>query len=129
MNLAKLSRDDMIVGGLGLFLVIDLLFLPWYSVLGFTFTATSSPYAIWGVLALLVAIAFIADLAFERFGGAQLPAIGGTRASTRTALAGGTLAFMVIKFLAHTSDLGFGAWLGLLAAIVLVALCVREAAA
>jgi hypothetical protein len=129
MDLAKLSREDMIVGGLSVFLVIDLLFLPWYSVLGFTFSATSAPYSIWGVLALLVDIAFIADLALERFGNAQIPAIGGSRATTRTALAGGTLAFMIIKFLAHTSDLGLGAWLGLIAGIALVVLCVRETAA
>jgi hypothetical protein len=129
MDLAKLSREDMIVGGLSVFLVIDLLFLPWYSVLGFTFSATSAPYSIWGVLALLADIAFIADLALERFGNAQIPAIGGSRATTRTALAGGTLAFMIIKFLAHTSDLGLGAWLGLIAGIALVVLCVRETAA
>lgn len=132
MDLAKLSRDDMILGGLGLFLVIDLLFLPWYSVsiFGITITAsaTSSPYSIWGVLALLVAIAFILDLVLDRFGTAQLPAIGGSRARTRTALAGGTLGFMVIKFIAHTSDLGVGCWLGLIAAIALVVLCVRETA-
>lgn len=128
MDVAKLSREDMIVGGLAIFLVIDLLFLPWYSVLGFTFSATSAPYSIWGVLALLVDIAFISDLALDRFGTAQLPAIGGSRARTRAALAGGTLLFMVIKLLAHTGDLGFGAWLGLVAAIALVVLCVRETA-
>ena len=133
MDLAKLSRDDMIAGGLGLFLVIDLLFLPWYSVSAFgvsvTDSATSAPYSIWGVIALLLAIAFTADLAFERFGAAQLPMIGTSRATTRTALAGGTLAFMAIKFLAHTSNLGLGCWLGLVAGVALVVLCVREAAA
>jgi len=129
MDLAKLSRDDMIIGGLGIFLVIDLLFLPWYSVFGFTASATSSPYSIWGVLALLAVVAFVGDLALERFGSAQVPAIGGSRARTRASLAGGTLAFMAIKFISETSDLGFGCYLGLLAAIALVVLCVRETAA
>jgi len=128
VDLAKLSRDDMIVGGLGIFLLIDLLFLPWYSVDVFTASATSAPYSIWGVLALLVAIAFVADLALERFGQNTLPVIGSSRATTRTALAGGTLAFMVIKFIAHTSNLGLGCWLGLVAAIALVVLCVRQPA-
>ena len=113
--------------------MIDLLFLPWYSVSAFgvsvTVSATSAPYSIWGVIALLLAIAFTADLAFERFGAAQLPMIGTSRATTRTALAGGTLAFMAIKFLAHTSNLGLGCWLGIVAGIALVVLCVREAAA
>jgi hypothetical protein len=130
VDLAKLSRDDLILGGLALFLVIDLLFLPWYSVSAFgitvTISATSAPYAIWGILALLLDIAFLSDLLVERFGGAQLPAIGGSRARTRAALAGGTLFFLVIKFLSETSDVGVGCWLGLLAAIALVVLCARE---
>ncbi|HWF72525.1 MAG TPA: hypothetical protein VG186_04225 [Solirubrobacteraceae bacterium] len=54
--------------------------------------------------------------------------IGASRATTRTALAGATLGLMVIKFVAHTSDLGVGCWLGLVAAIALVVLCVRETA-
>jgi hypothetical protein len=31
VDLAKLSREDLILAGLGIFLAIDLLFLPWYS--------------------------------------------------------------------------------------------------
>ena len=32
MNLDSFSRDDWILGGVALLLVIDLLFLPWFSV-------------------------------------------------------------------------------------------------
>jgi hypothetical protein len=132
VDLAKLSREDMILSGLALFLIIDLVFLPWYSVdvlgLTLTLTATSAPYAIWGVLAALAALAFIIDLALERFGGVQLPEIGGSRATTRAALAGATLACMVVKFLLETSDLGFGCYLGAAAAIALLVLSAREAA-
>jgi hypothetical protein len=130
VDLAKLSREDLTVGGLAIFLVIDLLFLPWYSVTLFGLTAslsaTSAPYAIWGVLAALGAVAFIFDLALDRFGGVQLPVIGSSRATTRAALAGATLGFMVIKFVAETSDLGVGCWLGFVAAIALLVLCVRQ---
>jgi hypothetical protein len=130
VDLARLSREDIIVAGLALFLAIDLLFLPWYSVNVFgvtlTFSATSSPYAIWGVLALLAAVAFVVDLGIERFGRAQLPVIGSSRATTRTALAGGTLGILVIKLVAHASDLGIGCYLGLVGAVALVVLCVRE---
>jgi hypothetical protein len=52
--------------------------------------------------------------------------IGATRATTRSALAGATLGFMAIKFVLETSLLGIGCWLGLLAAIALLVLCVRE---
>jgi hypothetical protein len=128
VDLGKLSRDDMIVGGLGLFLVLDLVALPWYSVPGIAVSATMAPYAIWGVLALLVDIAFLSDLALDRFAKSQLPALGGSQARTRAALAGGTLFFMIIKFVLDTSDVGAGAWLGLLAAIAVVVLCAREVA-
>jgi hypothetical protein len=131
VDLAKLSREDLIVGGLAVFLVIDLLFLPWYSVSAFgitaTISATSAPYAIWGILAFLVDVAFLSDLALDRFGTTQLPALGGSQARTRAALAGGTLFFMIVKFLLETTSLGAGCWLGLLAAIALVVLCAREA--
>lgn len=130
MDLAKLSREDLIGGGLALFLVVDLLFLPWYSVDAFGLTislsATSAPYAFWGILALLADVAFIADLALDRFGTVRVPVIGTSRATTRTALAGATLGFMAIKFVLETNSVGIGCWLGLIAAIALVVLCVRE---
>jgi hypothetical protein len=131
VDLAKLSREDLIVAGLAAFLLIDLLFLPWYSVslggITLTASATSAPYAIWGILAFLVDVAFLSDLALDRFGTTQLPALGGSQARTRAALAGATLFFMVVKLIAQTNLLGAGCWLGLLAAIALVVLCVREA--
>jgi hypothetical protein len=119
------------VGGLALFLIIDLVFLPWYSVdafgVTFSLSATNAPYAIWGVLALLADFAVLVDLGLERFSAVELPLIGGSRGTTRAALAGATLGFMAIKFVLETSSLGIGCWLGLLAAIALVVLCAREA--
>lgn len=126
MDLAKLSREDVIVGCLALFLIIDLVFLPWYSVAGISLSATNAPYAIWGVLALLADVALLIDLVLDRFGGAQLPMIGTSRATTRSALAGATLGCMVIKFVLETSFLGAGCWLGLLSAVALLVLCGRE---
>jgi hypothetical protein len=132
VDLAKLSREDLIVAGLGIFLVIDLLLLSWYSfnIEGFPITAsaTSSPYSTWGVLALLVDLAFLADLALDRFSGAQLPTIGDNRATTRAVLAAGTLAFMVIKFAAYPHSLAIGCWLGFAAAIAMFVLCLRVTA-
>lgn len=132
MDLAKLSREDIFVVALALFLIVDLVFLPWYSASAFGFTvsvsATSAPYATWGVLAALADLALVVDLALERFGGAQLPMIGSSRATTRSALAGAALGFIVIKFVLETSDLSIGCWLGIPAAIGLLVLCVRETA-
>lgn len=133
MDLAKLSRDDLILGGLALFLIIDLLFLPWhsYSYAGFTINvkATSAPEAAWGILALLADIAFLSDLALENFGTPVLPAVGGSRHATRVVLSATTLFFMAIKFLVDPNYLGAGCWLGMIAVIVLFVLCIRHTAA
>ena len=132
MDLAKLSREDLIIGALSVFLIIDLLVLPWYSVnvgVTITTTATSAPYAVWGILALLADIAFLSDLLADRFSTSQFPAIGGSQAATRAALAATTLFFIAIKFLAETTSLGAGCWLALIAAIALFVLCIRQTAA
>ncbi len=61
MNVDNVSRDDWILGGLALLLVIDLLFLPWFSIsvgpLSATLTATGAPDGWPAVLAALVTIA------------------------------------------------------------------------
>ncbi len=122
MNVENVSRDDWIFGGVGLVLVIDLLFLPWYSISVGPFTATSSatgsPDGWLGVLAVLAAIAVIADLAIERLSPqTQLPAIAGSRTQTRFVLACVAAGFVVLKFVFHIhfSLFGFGFW----AAVVL----------
>lgn len=124
MNVENVSRDDWIFGGVGLLLVIDLLFLPWFSIsfgpLTVTSSATGSPDGWLGVLAVLAAIAALADLAIERFSPqTTLPNIGGSRGTTRFVLACVTAAFLVLKFLFHIhfSLFGFGFW----AAVVLTA--------
>ena len=56
MSVENVSREDWIIGGLALLLVIDLLFLPWFSVLGRSrLTATDAPDGWLGVLAVLAA--------------------------------------------------------------------------
>jgi hypothetical protein len=122
VNVENVSRDDWIFGGVGLLLVIDLLFLPWFSIsvgpFSVTSTATGAPDGWLGVLAVLAAIAVIADLAIERLSSnTQLPAIAGSRTQTRFILACIAAGFMVLKFLFHIhfSLFGFGFW----AAVVL----------
>ncbi len=128
MNLDNVTRDDWVVGGLALLLAIDLLFLPWFDIsvgagpvsLSVTSTATGSPDGWLGVLAVLAAVAVIADLAIERLSPqTQIPAMGGSRAMTRFILAAAAALFVVLKFLFHIhfSLFGFGFW----AAIVLTA--------
>ena len=113
MDLKKLSAEDWMLGGGGILLVIGLLAFPWLSasVLGVSFTAaaTSAPDGFWAVLALIVMIAVVADLALVRFSPAT--AIPTTKLGRdRTRLIGVALAglLMFIKFISHTSNLGWG---------------------
>lgn len=128
MNLEDVSRDDWILSGVALVLVIDLLFLPWFSislgVLGsVSFSATAAPDGWLGILAVLTAIALIADLAIERLSpGTALPNIGGSRTQTRFVLACVAAVFVVLKFLFHIhfGDFGFGFWAGVVLTVGLV---------
>jgi hypothetical protein len=134
MDLSKFTRDEIIMAGVALLLAIDLLFLPWFDIsvsfgdfhVSATSSGTGSPDGWLGVLAVLAALAVIADLALERFGNVDLPAINGGHATTRFVLACVAAGFVALKFLFHIHfDLfGFGFW----AAIVLAAALVVSAA-
>jgi hypothetical protein len=141
MNLENVNRDDWIVAGLALLLIVDLLFLPWFSIsanagpisLSVSFTATEAPDGWLGVLAVLAALALIADLAIERLAPqTQLPAIQGSRGTTRLVLAALAAGFVALKFLFHIhfSLFGFGFYAAvvLAAALVYVSLQARRGA-
>ncbi len=138
MNLDNVSRDDWILSGVALLLVIDLLFLPWFTtaVLGVSLstTATGDPDGWLGVLAVLAAVALIVDLGIERFSpGTALPNIRGSRTETRFVLACVAALFVVLKFLFHIhfSYFGSGFWAAVVLTIALVyfALQARKAGA
>lgn len=131
-----MSRDDWIVGGLALLLVIDLLFLPWFTFsagigtfsVSVSSTATGAPDGWLGVLAVIAAIALLVDLAVERLSPqTQVPMIGGSRTSTRLVLAGITAAFVALKFLFHIhfSLFGFGFWAAVVLTVALVLSALR----
>ena len=138
MHLTKLSRDDWIMGGLAGLLAIDLLFLPWWSAnrgfgaFSISSTATGFPSGWLGVLGLLATLALIADLAFDRFGDAKLPEVGGSRQSTRLLLAEAAALCLALKFLFHVSftstywDVGFWVAVVLTVALVMMATRVRD---
>lgn len=128
MKFDSVSRDDWILAGLALLLIIVLLFLPWFSAsvtigsfsASFTATATDAPDGLFGILAVLSALALIVDLGVERLSpGTTLPNIGGSRTQTRFVLACVTALFVALKFVfnIHFSDFGFGFY----AAVVLTA--------
>jgi hypothetical protein len=135
----SVSRDDWILGGVALLLIIDLLILPWFSAsvsigsfsASFTATATDAPDGAFGILAVLSAVVLIVDLGIERLSpGTALPNIGGSRTQTRFVLAALTAFFVVLKFVfnIHFSDFGFGFYLGIVltAGLVWVAFQTRN---
>jgi hypothetical protein len=109
------------VGGGGILLIIFLFTLPFYSSYGFTFAATSSPASIWGILALILTLVVVADWGLEEFSPqTQLPTSPLGRELTRASLAGGVVLFLVIKLLLHTGYLGWGCFVDIIVAVVVV---------
>jgi hypothetical protein len=122
MKLEALTKDDWIFAGIGILLVIDLLFLAWFSYsygpLSFSLSATGAPDGWLGVVAVLATVVAIADLVIERLApDSQIPAIGGSRTQTRFVLACIAAVAVALKFLfnIHFDLFGFGFW----AAVVL----------
>jgi hypothetical protein len=132
MKFEQIRRDDWILGGVALLLAIALLFLPWFDLsvgpVSVTSTATGAPDGWLGVLAVLAALALVADLGIERLSPAtRIPALAGSRAATRVALAGAAALFVALKFLFHIhfSLFGFGFWASVVLTIALVATAIR----
>jgi hypothetical protein len=138
VNLDNVTRDDWLVGGLALLLVIALLFFPWFDIsvsvgafsASATYSASGTPDGWLGILAVLAALAVLIDLGVERFSPqTQVPMIGGSRASTRFILAAAAAGFVVLKFLFHIhfSLFGWGFYVSVLlaAGLVYVALQAR----
>jgi hypothetical protein len=132
MNLEAVRRDDWLLGGVALLLVIDLLFLPWFDIgigpISITSSATGVPDGWLGVLAVLTAVALIGDLAVERLlPQTRVPMVGGSRATTRLALAGITAVLVTLKFLSHVhfSLFGLGFWGAVVLTVALVLLSAK----
>jgi hypothetical protein len=131
VNLSDFRRDDWILAGIALLLAIALLFFRWFSIsasfggitVSANFAATGTPDGWAGVLAMLCAVALIVDLAVERLSPqTTVPSIGGSRETTRFALAVAAAAFIALKFVLHIhfSLFGWGFYLSVILAAALV---------
>lgn len=119
-SIETISRDEGILAGLGVLLVLDLLFLPWYGItvtagavsVSISNTATGPPSGWLGVLALLLVLALLVDIAIERLSPhTQVPAIGTSRATTRYVLAVVAVALLGLKLVLHLGSAGeLGFW-------------------
>ena len=101
-------------------------FLPWYSIDLGSFGSVSrsgwqSPGAIWSIVPILIGMAMAGVIVAKTFTDVALPNDVGGQSWGRVHLAGGVVAllFVVIKFLNESSHLGFGFYLGIIAAAAL----------
>jgi hypothetical protein len=128
-----IGREDWMFGGVGLLLVIDLLFLPWFHFsigpYSSSLSATDAPDGWLGILAVLATVAAVADLGIERLSPqTTLPMIRGSRAMTRLTLTGLAALFVALKFLFHIhfSLFGFGFWVAVVLTAAFVFLARRS---
>jgi hypothetical protein len=125
----EITREDAMVLGGGIVLLIGLFAFPWYSISfgpfgSFDRSATDSPYSIWGVFAVIVLILIILDLAFARFSpNTHIPTTQLGRDMTRVAACALMLLLLFIKFLANVGSFGWGFYIDVILALVVSAGC------
>lgn len=129
-----LSIGEKIILIAGVVLFIDA-FLPWYSAsecaqIGDVKVCASgsasgwgAPGAIWSILAILVGLAMAGAVVLKNFTEAVIPDNVGGFSWPKILLGGGVaaLVLVVIKLLNESSSLGFGFYLGIIAAAALAA--------
>lgn len=125
----KLSLGQRILAGSGVFLLLDMLFLPWHRIsIGIpgiariteNRSAIQSPNGFLGLLAFLVVAAIVAQLVLSEFTSLKLPEIPMSWGRADLFAAGAVAGLLVLKLVMETSYLSIGAWLALPAAGALV---------
>jgi hypothetical protein len=121
MDFKKLTQGERITVIAGLILIIDLLFLPWHKVstvvfgqtISGTASAIESPNGFYGVLALILTIVLVGVI-LARLGGVKLPDLPAPLGQIIMIVGIVIFVLLLIKLLAETDFLGFGAYLGIL---------------
>jgi hypothetical protein len=126
--LAKLSQGDRIVLVAGLLLIVDLLVLPWYDaeladadlerLVDTTFTAVQDPYAAYGIVAVVLTAIMIVQIVLARLLSVPLPAPAVPWSQVHLVLGVFVAVVLVIKLARLTNSLGYGAYSGVLAGIL-----------
>lgn len=126
----QLGRSEMITGIAGILLLIGISAFPWFHVgairfFGTTFnanvnlTALQGPGSFFGVLALIVLIALLAEMAVSRLTPVQFPELPFPWSRVELATGVAVPVLLVIKILFHIGNFGWGFYADLVLAIVL----------
>jgi hypothetical protein len=111
------TRDDWIVGGLALLLLICVLFFPWYSVtpaagpfvVSESRPAVQAPYAWPAIIAAFALVILLVDIGLHRgMPQIEITAIGNRRRAARLVLGIIAAVFLLLKLLLHPGNLGWG---------------------
>jgi hypothetical protein len=116
----SVGEKIIIIAGVLLFIVG---FFPWYSIdfgpLGsFSRSGWQSPGAIWSILAIFIGLAMAGVVALKSLAEVEIPENVGGFSWPKIFFGAGvaTLAFVLIKLLNESSSMGFGFYLGIIAA-------------
>ncbi len=119
-KITAMSNGEKLIAGGGILLLVAA-FLPWYSI-DFGRNGLQSPGAIWSLLAVVIGVIMAAAILAPKFTDVKLPDLGSiTWPQAHLGLGVGALLLVVIKFLSESSFLGFGFYLGFIAAVALAA--------
>ncbi len=126
MGLAKLSQGERIVLVGGLLLIVDLLFVPWHDidlggldgVIDTTVTGVQQPYAGYGIAAVVLTAVMIVQIALARLLSVRLPEPPVPWSQIHLILGIFVAVVLVIKLVRLTDSLGYGAYSGVLAGVL-----------
>ena len=135
MRLTKLSQGERIVLVAGVLLIVDLLLVPWYSVdlsvldidvrrlaadagVDTTLTGVQSPYAGYGVAAVILTGVMIVEIVLARLLSVRLPAPGLPWSQVHLVAGIFVAVVLVIKLVRDLEMLAYGSYSGVLAGLL-----------
>jgi hypothetical protein len=122
--LAKLSQGERIVLVAGVLLIIDLLFVPWHDIPArgiyeaATLTGVQKVYAAYGIVAVILSAVMVVQIVLSRLLSVRLPAPGLPWAAVHLVAGIFVAVVLVIKLVRLNNSLGYGAYSGVLAGIL-----------
>ena len=125
--LAKLSQGERIVLVAGLLLIVDLLLLPWHDLalggeleklVDTTLSAVQEPYAGYGIVAVVLTALMILQIVLARLLSVRLPEPPVPWSQIHLILGIFVAVVLVVKLVRLTDSLGYGAYSGVLAGIL-----------